>query len=94
MSINWGAWSEVGAATKNNVTRRIQMKGLDLITPEEGLTVLGHLLETSVTQVAVLPIRWQTIFKTIDKRNESTFFERFAQFSEKETFAQKADMHP
>jgi myxalamid-type polyketide synthase MxaB len=60
LSINWGAWSEVGMAarTKDQNQRRWTNEGIHLITPGEGAQVLESLLSQSQAQAAVLPINW------------------------------------
>ena len=58
LSINWGAWSEVGAAAARGVDQRIAAQGVGTIAPEQGMRVLEHLLRTSAIQASVLPIDW------------------------------------
>jgi len=58
VSINWGAWSELGAATRGGVVERVAAQGLRAITPEVGLAVLEHVLTSNTAQCAVLPIDW------------------------------------
>ena len=36
LSINWGAWSEIGAA-RGQVGERVKMKGMETIAPQEGI---------------------------------------------------------
>jgi acyl transferase domain-containing protein/SAM-dependent methyltransferase/acyl carrier protein len=59
LSINWGAWSEVGAATRGDVVQRVETKGLEAIDPKRGLLVLAHLMSANPVQAAVLPIQWR-----------------------------------
>ncbi|GFE67450.1 type I polyketide synthase [Chroococcus sp. FPU101] len=54
MSINWGAWSEIGAAARKEVS----FKGIGDIAPEQGLKILEQLITEAVTQVGVIPIDW------------------------------------
>ncbi len=60
MSINWGAWSEIGAAARHNLDSRIAVRGIDTFTPEQGLQVLAMLFEHPVTQAGVMPVNWAT----------------------------------
>jgi acyl transferase domain-containing protein/NADPH:quinone reductase-like Zn-dependent oxidoreductase/SAM-dependent methyltransferase/acyl carrier protein len=57
LSINWGAWSDVGSA----IARIDQMKlrGIDPITPQQGLKALEDLLQQPHAQVGAVPINWQ-----------------------------------
>jgi acyl transferase domain-containing protein len=58
LSINWGAWSEVGAAVEHGVDQRVTAQGMGVISPEQGVRVLEHLLHTQATQTGVMPITW------------------------------------
>ena len=58
MSINWGAWSEIGAAARHNVGERAAVRGIHTFTPEQGLQVLAHLFDRPLTQVGVMPVDW------------------------------------
>lgn len=79
MSINWGVWLEAGAAAQRDVSRRIALKGLSGMVPEEGLTILGRLLESPSPQVGVLPIDWSLLRNQILDR---PFFEDFSKVEE------------
>jgi candicidin polyketide synthase FscE len=59
LSINWGAWSEIGAATGASVAARLRQGGIGTIAPADGLTALGQLLRAQPVQVGVLPIDWE-----------------------------------
>ena len=66
LSINWGAWSEVGAAADR--LSKINMAGQRTIGPKEGLEVLAHLLLDSAPQVGVTPItEWSQFLKQYPK---------------------------
>jgi acyl transferase domain-containing protein/NADPH:quinone reductase-like Zn-dependent oxidoreductase len=58
VSVNWGAWSAVGAAAPAEVQRRIALIGMGTMTPEQGLAALERALDRGVAQTAVLPIDW------------------------------------
>ncbi|ACY13414.1 hybrid non-ribosomal peptide synthetase/type I polyketide synthase [Haliangium ochraceum] len=62
LSINWGAFSDVGlAAAEAHRGERLASKGLRNLTPEEGLRLVRSLLATDVVQVGALPFdiaRW------------------------------------
>jgi malonyl CoA-acyl carrier protein transacylase len=64
MSINWGAWSEVGAAARNQQAMKLDEKmGMEAIAPQQGLQVLEQLLREAPVQVGVAPINWSQFFK-------------------------------
>jgi acyl carrier protein len=59
LSLNWGAWSEVGAAVKHNVIERVGSQGLGAIAPEQGLKLLEQLLlGPAPAQVGITPVNW------------------------------------
>ncbi len=63
LSINWGAWTEVGAAADRGVAQRLAAQGIGTLTPEQGLRALERLLGEPAPQVAVLPIDWRKFFE-------------------------------
>ena len=58
LTINWGAWSELGAAARRDTVQRAKTIGLDAIDPESGIELFERLLGGDAAQVGVLPIRW------------------------------------
>jgi acyl carrier protein len=89
LSINWGAWSQIGAATRGDVIQRMQMKGMGLIQPDQGFHVLRHLLATDPIQVGVLPIHWPELFGVMGDTSERRTFERFEEKEKPEKIAPK-----
>jgi acyl transferase domain-containing protein len=62
LSINWGPWA-VGMVTDLNLTEHFAMRGLDVITPEQGMRFLGHLMGQPAAQAAVLSADWRKLFE-------------------------------
>lgn len=58
LSINWGGWSEVGLATRQEVTERMILQGMRAITPGSGVQALGQAMHQQAPQLAILPIDW------------------------------------
>src|SRR5437667_840345 len=56
LSINWGAFSEVGLAVAHDARARLAGLGVRHLTPAEGNEVLCRLLESGETQIGVAPI--------------------------------------
>lgn len=71
LSINWGAWSEIGLAARNPTSTK-GIAGMGEIAPEQGLNVLEHLLSESVPQIGVMQIDWS-------KAQNSPFLENVVQ---------------
>jgi acyl transferase domain-containing protein/NADPH:quinone reductase-like Zn-dependent oxidoreductase/acyl carrier protein len=77
LSINWGPWSEVGmVADMDEVNqRRLSEQGMSLISPDQGLRLLGSLITESTPQVVVLPIDWEKYGSAFPSAAESSFLE-------------------
>lgn len=60
LSINWGPWAGVGmtAALGEAGERRLAVRGLGSMTPDQGLRALELALRQDTAQIAVLPIDW------------------------------------
>ncbi|MCB8984307.1 MAG: type I polyketide synthase [Ardenticatenaceae bacterium] len=60
LSINWGAWADVGMAAGVDARTRAQWQasGIELIPPQEGVALMFQLLPQPAAQVAVLPMNW------------------------------------
>jgi NADPH:quinone reductase-like Zn-dependent oxidoreductase/NAD(P)-dependent dehydrogenase (short-subunit alcohol dehydrogenase family)/SAM-dependent methyltransferase len=59
LSINWGPWSEIGAAaTARAIVERVRLQGMGGIPTAAGLRVFGGLLRSDAVQAGVLPVDW------------------------------------
>nr|QEO74263.1 phosphopantetheine-binding domain-containing pro [uncultured bacterium] len=59
LSINWGAWGEIGAAAGASARGFMQAHGVLPMQPRDALAALGHLLrDGSRAQVAVANVDW------------------------------------
>jgi malonyl CoA-acyl carrier protein transacylase len=80
MSINWGAWSDIGAAARNQEAMKLNEKmGMGAICPQQGLQVLEQLLTQIPVQVGVMPINWSQ-FK--GQMANSSFFKEVSSVSQ------------
>ncbi len=61
LSINWGVWSEVGAAAAR--MGQISLAGEKMITPATGIQIFAELLRESAAQIAVLPVENWPLFQ-------------------------------
>ena len=77
VSIDWGAWDEVGAAVRYGVLARAAGVGVRSITPADGLAMLSQIFAGSSAQVAAVPIDWST-FLASRTAPPPPFFERMA----------------
>jgi acyl transferase domain-containing protein len=58
LSINWGAWSQIGAAADRNLEGQLAARGIGTFTPDQGLEVLETLMARLDPQVGVIPVDW------------------------------------
>jgi acyl carrier protein len=64
LTVNWGAWSEIGVASGAALAARLADRGMRRIAPEAGIAALESLLCEDVVQAAALPADWATYFQT------------------------------
>jgi NADPH:quinone reductase-like Zn-dependent oxidoreductase/acyl carrier protein len=64
LSINWGAWGEVGAAAGTVATAHLTAQGIAAFTPDQGLTALEWLLAEGDAQAMVARIDWPVYLGT------------------------------
>ncbi len=61
LSINWGAWAELGFAETEggkNLTKRLALLGIKSMPPKRALEVMDRLMREDATQVVALPVNW------------------------------------
>ena len=88
LSINWGAWAEVGmaAAVDDRVKAQWQASGINLIPPREGVEFFFQLLARSPTQMSVLRINWGRMAQEAGERKEQPFLSQLLSEHEAESF--------
>jgi len=72
ISIDWGAWSEVGAAAKPLV-KRIESLGMGSLAIKPALNAFEHVLGLNPAQIAVLLVDWAEWFRAMPSAAESPF---------------------
>jgi NAD(P)-dependent dehydrogenase (short-subunit alcohol dehydrogenase family)/acyl carrier protein len=79
VSINWGAWAEVGKAAE----RKLNERGVDMMTPQEGFQALERVLQLAsagqLPQIGVLPTNWSYFFQQFTVGNEPALFAELVQ---------------
>jgi NAD(P)-dependent dehydrogenase (short-subunit alcohol dehydrogenase family)/acyl carrier protein len=102
LSINWGPWAEAGmvATLTKRDQQRIAEQGLSSIVPEQGLQILGELLQKrnfctppgqEIVQIGVISVNWPKFIKHFFKGIKPPFFEAFIP-PETQEAAQKAQL--
>ncbi|MEM6447440.1 MAG: type I polyketide synthase, partial [Cyanobacteria bacterium P01_D01_bin.123] len=85
-SINWGIWSDIGAAAKRDAAKRDSFSGLGTISPLAGLQAFEQVLLRNQPQVGVVPVDWAQVG---DRAIESSPF--LARFSSRARAGSRAD---
>ncbi|MBD2776533.1 type I polyketide synthase [Iningainema tapete] len=57
--INWGPWSEIGAAVDRNVLDRLAAKGFNAMAPDLALNTLEKILFNQIVRAGAIAIDWQ-----------------------------------
>ncbi|MDI1279617.1 beta-ketoacyl reductase, partial [Methylobacter sp.] len=65
LSINWGAWSEIGYAARIQAGEFLKAQGMGTIDPRTGLAALERIFHCDKAQVGVVPIDWPTYLQRI-----------------------------
>jgi NAD(P)-dependent dehydrogenase (short-subunit alcohol dehydrogenase family)/acyl carrier protein len=86
LSINWGAWAEIGSAAQFVRQHSSAARGYRAIPPELGIAALAGLLSQPTPQVGVIPFDWRT-FQPETAAERAFYAEFFAQLSEASTAA-------
>ena len=63
LSINWGPWSRIGAASDQETLRRLQIQGMKAVEPEQGRTILNRIFSISSPQFAAMSVDWEQLFR-------------------------------
>ncbi len=74
LSINWGAWSEIGTVIRHQQSERFTIGGKSVITPQQGLKIFARLLRDTPAQIGVLPVNWAEAFDAMGERKSAPFF--------------------
>jgi acyl transferase domain-containing protein len=65
LAINWGPWTEVGAAADRALTDRLAAQGIGAVTPAQGLQAFERAIVLDRAQVLVQPADWERV-RTLD----------------------------
>ena len=83
MSINWGAFAEVGlAAAQDNRGARLEGRGIRNLTPAEGQQILGRLLDGNPVQVGAVPLDIRQWIEFYPRAAESPLLSDFVRAAE------------
>lgn len=77
LSINWGAWAEIGVAAQRQLEQHIKLKGMGMISPAQGLQALQKSFSWPIAQVGVVPFDWQTLLLQFSANTGSPYLSEF-----------------
>lgn len=94
LSLNWGVWAGIGMAVGNKVNERMQITGLEAVTPDQGLAALERLLVRPIVtdipaQIGILPINWERFLQQFTVGREPALFSNIRQRVLSSTLAAK-----
>ncbi len=78
LSIQWGAWAEVGLASREARSERLAERGVASIRPARGCEALGWLLRHAAPEVAVMAVDWPRWFQAEPAQREAPLLRRLA----------------
>jgi NADPH:quinone reductase-like Zn-dependent oxidoreductase/acyl carrier protein len=61
VTINWGAWGEVGLATRADRVKHLTAQGIAAFTPQQGVELLGRILEHDQVQMLAVDMNWSKL---------------------------------
>ncbi len=74
LSINWGVWSDVGAAARRHVAEKVAATGMGSISPKEGLRALERLMREGAVHAGVLPVQdWVKLLRDYASGSQPPF---------------------
>jgi acyl carrier protein len=65
LTVNWGPWGEVGAATQGVVSDRLRRKGFEPMPAHKGLRALEELLAGDRVQASVMSVDWRQYVESL-----------------------------
>jgi NAD(P)-dependent dehydrogenase (short-subunit alcohol dehydrogenase family)/acyl carrier protein len=77
LSINWGAWAEVGMAARLEAkdSQHLSNLGLQPIALEDGMKKLGEMIGLSRAQVIAMPVDWSRFHSRDGGQNSTALFD-------------------
>jgi myxalamid-type polyketide synthase MxaD len=94
LSVNWGAWADLGFAETaggKRLAARLALVGVRSMAPEQALEVLERMLRQDAAQVAAVPVDWKQYRQFYSAGSESPLLSQLA--SEESEVALQAS-HP
>jgi acyl transferase domain-containing protein/acyl carrier protein len=79
LSINWGAWAQIGMAVDRGVLERLGAQGVSAFTPDEGIAILERLMRDGSVRSAAMAVDWPAFSREfVGWRLAGSFFQDLA----------------
>ncbi len=91
VSIDWGAWSGIGAAVRHGIVEHARARGIEPIEPARGLAALAEVLRRDQPQLVVASIDWARYVESRGADGCPPLFEALARGAGPESVAATAD---
>jgi acyl carrier protein len=82
ITINWGAWSEVGAAAREDLRVKMHEQGVSLIAPVQGLAALERILRIDKPQALVWPLNWPVFARNVPSHSQQPLMKELREADE------------
>ncbi|VAW96734.1 Polyketide synthase modules and related proteins [hydrothermal vent metagenome] len=76
--INWGAWSDIGAAARYDVGDQWAERGISSIKPEQGMQAFQKLFDEAPVQAGVAPVLWDKYMMHFPAESKPAFYDDVA----------------
>ncbi|HEX6385525.1 MAG TPA: SDR family NAD(P)-dependent oxidoreductase, partial [Anaerolineae bacterium] len=63
IAINWGAWAEVGLATRADRVQHLSQQGIIPFTPAQGVELMGRILAANPVQMLAVAMDWAKLLR-------------------------------
>ncbi len=83
LSVNWGVWAEVGLAVQAGRSERLAGRGIEALSPAQGIEALDYVMRRDLPSAVVLSIDWPTYFKQLPLSRPSAFLSELAQIGQR-----------
>jgi NADPH:quinone reductase-like Zn-dependent oxidoreductase/acyl carrier protein len=79
LSINWGAWSEVGLAAGADTMSYLSRAGMQSFRPTQGVKALEYMIQQDSAQLVALPVKWDEFFRSLPAKTQMPILSEVAQ---------------
>ncbi|WP_158750017.1 type I polyketide synthase [Acidobacterium sp. S8] len=77
-SVAWGAWSDIGMATRVKIAQRSTVIGIGSISPDKGMELQEQAILSGMPALAALPFDWKVFFAARTAHHDWPLLEKMA----------------